>query len=169
MLRFLFRNLKGYRFLVVLAIIMTFLEVGADILAALPLKFVPDKIKDHQDPTIPFLEGFLHFFDRFGTTQGLMKGEIHTIVGVIILGASMLIVFSFVDAILTYIQLRLATFVAQNLTALLRNQLFEHLQRLTLDWHGKQKKGDLAGLISKSNDGPVPGSYSSTSVITQGG
>lgn len=146
--RFLFRNLKGYRFLVVIAIIMTILEVGADILAALPLKFVPDKIKDHQNPTIPFSEGFLHFFDRFGTTQGLMKGEVHPILSVILLGVSMLIVFGLVDAILTYIQLRLAAFIAQNLTARLRNQLFEHLQRLTLDWHGKQKKGDLVQRIT---------------------
>jgi len=44
MARFLFRNLKGYRFLIVLAVAKTFAQVGADILVALPLKFIVDKI-----------------------------------------------------------------------------------------------------------------------------
>ncbi len=145
MFRFLFRNLKGYRLLIVIAIVLTFLQVGCDILVALPLKFIPDKIKDHQEPNISFFGGLLYFFDRFGT---LMKGEVHTQLGVIIFGVIMMIVFGFLDAILTYVQLRLSTFIAQNLTARLRKQLFEHLLRLTLDWHGKQKKGDLVQRIA---------------------
>src|SRR5581483_3414901 len=34
------------------------------------------------------------------------------------------------------------------LSARLRKQLFDHLQRLSLDWHGKQKKGDLVQRIT---------------------
>jgi hypothetical protein len=44
MARFLFRNLKGYRFLMVLAVAMTFAEVGAAILVAYQFKFILDKI-----------------------------------------------------------------------------------------------------------------------------
>src|SRR5437763_13391614 len=98
--RFLFRNLKGYRLLVMIAIIMTVLEVGSDILATLPFKFVPDKL-NHQDPTIPLLGGFLPFFDRFGTHARLLHGEAHTQLGVILFGATILIFFSIVSAILT--------------------------------------------------------------------
>ena len=60
----------------------------------------------------------------------------------------MLIVFGILSSILVYIQLYLASFIAQNLTARLRRQLFEHLERLSLDWHGKQKKGDLVQRIT---------------------
>src|SRR5579884_1178667 len=60
----------------------------------------------------------------------------------------MLIVFGLLSAGLAYLNLFLASFIAQNLTARLRGQLFEHLQRLSLDWHGKQKKGDLVQRVT---------------------
>src|SRR5207244_4662830 len=60
----------------------------------------------------------------------------------------MLIVFGTLSALLAYLDLFLAAYIAQNLTARLRNQLFEHLQRLSLDWHGKQKKGDLVQRVT---------------------
>ena len=66
---------------------MTFLEVGSDLFAALPFKFVLDKL-NHQDPHVPVLEGFLPFFDRFGTRAMLMPGEVHTQLGVILFGAT---------------------------------------------------------------------------------
>src|SRR5258708_32520129 len=52
------------------------------------------------------------------------------------------------SALLGYIGIYLASFIAQNLTARLRRQLFEHLQRLSLDWPGKQKKGDLVQRVT---------------------
>src|SRR5437870_7586206 len=64
--KFLHRNLKGYRFLVVLAILVTITQVSSDILAALPLKFIPSKVNNPgSDPacTFPFLDGFLSVFD----------------------------------------------------------------------------------------------------------
>jgi len=148
MISFLFRNLKGYRFLIVIAIAMTFAQVGADILLAFPLKFILDKVVNHRDPTIAFLDGLLSFFDRFGTKEGLLKSESHTLLGIIIFSASMLVVLGLVSAILSYIQLFLASYIGQNLTARLRKQLFSHLERLSLDWHGKQKKGDLVQRVT---------------------
>jgi len=149
MVRFLFRNLKGYRFLIVIAVAMTFAQVGATILLAFPLKIILEKIiPPTRDPNLPFLDGVLSFFDRFGTTQGLPKGQIHTVVGVILFSASAIIVLGIISAILAYIELYLAAFIGQNLTARLRNQLFGHLERLSLDWHGKQKKGDLVQRIT---------------------
>ncbi len=154
MIPFLFRNLKGYRFLIVIAIAITFAEVGANILLAFPLKFILDKITNHNDPQFPFLSGFLNgiltYLDHFGTREGLHKVEVHTLLGVIIFSAAMLIVLGGLSAILSYIQLFLASYIGQNLTARLRKQLFSHLERLSLDWHGKQKKGDLVQRVTSN-------------------
>src|SRR5207253_11315991 len=72
----------------------------------------------------------------------------HSTNGVIIFSVLVLIVFGTLAALLAYVDLYLAAYIGQNLTARLRNQLFEHLQRLSLDWHGKQKKGDLVQRIT---------------------
>jgi ATP-binding cassette subfamily B protein len=153
MVRFLFRNLKGYRFLIVIAVAMTFAQVGATILLAFPLKIILEKIipptrDPFTDPNFSFLNGPVSFFDRFGTTQGLPPGQVHTVVGVILFSASAIIVLGIISAVLSYIELYLAAFIGQNLTARLRKQLFGHLERLSLDWHGKQKKGDLVQRIT---------------------
>src|ERR1051326_2043228 len=61
-LKFLFRALKGYRLLVLLAIGITILQVGSDICTAFPLKFIPSKIVNGgNDPscTFPFLNPLL--------------------------------------------------------------------------------------------------------------
>jgi ATP-binding cassette, subfamily B, bacterial len=160
--KFLWRNLKGYRFLVVLAIIMVGVQVFSDLIAALPIKFIPSKIQNPgSDPacTYPFLNGILDWFNRFDpanaaqTTCPLSSPNPnlltqHSTIGVIIFSVLLLVVFSIISAVLTYIQLFIASRVAQGQTARLRTQLFEHLQRLSLDWHGKQKKGDLVQRIT---------------------
>jgi ATP-binding cassette, subfamily B, bacterial len=152
MVGFLFRNLKGYRFLMVIAVVMTIAQVGANILLAFPLKWILDKIVPPKtmDPQNipPFLNGIFSFFDRFGKTQGLPAGQVHTVLGVILFSSSTLIVLVILSAVLVYIELYLAAFIAQNLSARLRKQLFAHLERLSLDWHGKQKKGDLVQRIT---------------------
>lgn len=148
MIKFMFRNLRGYRFLIVVAVAMTFAQVGSDILLAFPLKFILDKIVNHHDPVIPFLDGVISFFDQFGNRNLLNANEVHTQVGVILFSVVMLVVLGTVSAVLSYIQLFLASNIAQNLTARLRKELFAHLERLSLDWHGKQKKGDLVQRIT---------------------
>ena len=176
--KFLFRNLKGYRLLVVIAIVVTVLQVGSDIVAAFPLKFIPSKVSNGgNDPacTFPFLNPILDKFDipLFDPTlapltpggpnqpPGIAPCPIspsdpnpvtvfthHSVNGVIVFSILMLIVFGSLSAFLAYLDLYIAAYIAQNLTARLRNQLFEHLQRLSLDWHGKQKKGDLVQRIT---------------------
>ena len=179
LIKFLFRNLKGYRLLFMLAILVTFAQVGADIATALPLKFIPSKVSNAgNDPgcTFPFLDPILDLFDTPQIDPSLIdpvSGQTlppsvtecpisptdinaashpvlthHTTLGVIVFSIIMLIVFGALSASLTYLDLFLATYIAQNLTARLRNQLFDHLQRLSLDWHGKQKKGDLVQRVT---------------------
>src|SRR5437588_4201545 len=173
--KFLYRNLKGYRFLVILAMLVTVGQVGSDLLAAMPLKFIPSKVNNPgSDPacTFPFLDGILTFFDTplldpslrptqpnqppgqpppapwpaTSTDQNAVANPRitqHSTIGVIVFSLLMLAVFGLLSALLVYIDLYLATYIAQNLSARLRENLFDHLQRLALDWHDKQKKGDL--------------------------
>jgi ATP-binding cassette subfamily B protein len=177
--KFLYRNLKGLRFLVVLAMLVTVAQVGANILTALPLKYIPSKVSNPgNDPACgaPFLNPILDRFDIPQIDPSLIDPVTHqpvppsitqcpvpstdaaaaanpvlthhSTLGVIVFSVLMLIVFGSLSALLGYIDLFLAAYIAQNLTARLRNQLFDHLQRLSLDWHGKQKKGDLVQRIT---------------------
>jgi ABC-type multidrug transport system fused ATPase/permease subunit len=148
MTRFLFRNLKGYRFLVLIAVAMTFAQVGADILLAFPLKWILDKIINHKDPNLPpFLNSILTSLNRFGTPA---PGGGDTILAVILFSASAIVILGVISGILAYIELYLAAYTAQGLSARLRKKLFAHLERLSLDWHGKQKKGDLVQRITSN-------------------
>src|SRR5260370_3134424 len=71
LVKFLYRNLKGYRFLVVLAILVAVAQVSCDIIALQPLKWIPSKAQNPgNDPacTFPFLglndnRGLLDLFD----------------------------------------------------------------------------------------------------------
>ena len=99
---------------------------------------LPDKLP----PTLPCP------ITSTSTPTALTQTTHHSVNGVIIFSALWLILFGLISALLAYIVLYLASFIAQNLTVRLRRQLFEHLQRLSLDWHGKQKKGDLVQRVT---------------------
>src|SRR5712692_10188259 len=162
MFKFLYRNLKGYRYLVVIAIIVTFLAVGCEIVAAYPLKWIPSKVSNGgNDPScaFQFLNPILDKFDiplfdpslqldktkppiQPGLTQcpispsdphPMLITSHHSTNGVIVFSALMLVTFATLSALLAYLDLFLASYIARNLTARLRNQLFDHLQRLSLD------------------------------------
>ena len=138
---FLFRNLKGYRIWIVLAFLLTLVQVSADILVAFPFKFILDKLVSNKNPALP--NSILDFFDRLGAPAGISNGESHTLVGVILLSVSLLVLLNVVNALVTYAQNSIASLLGKNLTAWLRRELFAQIQRLTLDWHNKQKKGDI--------------------------
>jgi ATP-binding cassette subfamily B protein len=176
--RFLFRNLKGYRWLVVIALLISIAEVVCTLGAAFPVKFITSKVGSlGNDPSCTFTflgtdyqQGILGFFDNPaidpslnigpapqtecpatpGDEQSILHPTLtqHSEIGVIVFSVVLLIVLSIFSAILGYFDLYIATYIAQNLSARLRTSLFEHLQRLSLDWHGKQKKGDLIQRIT---------------------
>jgi len=185
LVKFLNRNLKGYRLLVVLAILVAVLQVTSEIIAIQPLKWIPSKAQNPgNDPacSLPFLglndqHGLLDVFDTpvldpslnpppggkqpvppptspcpanpaDPRTLVIPDTTHHSVIGVIVFSVIVLIIFSTLSALLGYLNLYLAAYIAQNLSARLRKQLFEHLQRISLDWHGKQKKGDLVQRIT---------------------
>ncbi len=175
LIRFLFTNLKGYRWLLLLAMLVSITQVACTLGMAYPIKFITSKVTNTgNDPscTFPFLgtgtpgnTGILGLFDNPaldptlnfalptasqcpatpGDTQSIQNPTKtqHSTIGVIVFSVTLLIVLSIISAILGYFDLYIATHLAQNLSARLRTTLFEHLQRISLDWHGKQKKGDL--------------------------
>ena len=185
LVKFLYRSLKGYRFLVVLAIVVAVAQVGCDILALQPLNWIPSKVQNPgNDPAcnLPFLglndkPGLLDLFDtpaldpslnpppgshqvqppptspcpvNLSNPKTLLIPDTthHSVTGVIVFSVIVLVVFATLSALLAYLDLYLAMYIAQHLGARLRKQLFEHLQRISLDWHGKQKKGDLVQRIT---------------------
>src|SRR2546423_1691598 len=153
--RFMYRNLKGYRFFVLIAIFVSFAQVAAAIGAAYPLKWIPNKLQiSTQNPAgldpEPIFDGFINFFDKYGTPAkaSLNNPHPHTALGVILFAATVLVIVALLEAILGYFELYLAAYIGQNLSARLRNHLFGQIQRLSLDWHGKQKKGDLVQRVT---------------------
>ena len=143
MTKFLYRNLEDHRTMVAYAVGLTVVGVGADILAAFPLKFILDKIVHHQDPNVPLFGWFLGVFDQVGTRNGLNTTEVHTQLGVILFSGAMLLVMGVISAVVAYVQLAAAARVAQDVGARLRNRLFVHIEHLPLAWHGRQRVGDV--------------------------
>jgi ABC-type multidrug transport system fused ATPase/permease subunit len=148
MTRFLYSNLKGRRLIVGVAIVLTFVGVSSDILMAFPLKFILDKIVHHQDPVVPVFGSIISRLDHFGTRNGLNDTEVHTQLGVILFAGTMALTLAIIGAVVSFVQLAVAAFVAQDLGAKLRARLFVHVEHLPLEWHGRQRVGDIVQRIS---------------------
>src|SRR2546429_4319111 len=115
LIKFLWRNLRGYRLLFALTIIVTISQVGCDIVTALPLKFIPSKVSNvAADPacTFAFLDPVLSIFDTPLLDSDLqqsgkviqpktlpcpkssaLKETHHSVIGVIAFSIVMLIIF----------------------------------------------------------------------------
>src|SRR5436853_1993826 len=148
MARFLYSHMKGRRLMVAVAIVLTFVAVRSDILMAFPLKFILDKIIHHKDPVIPVVGGLITRLDRYGTRNGLNDLEAPTQLGVIIFAGAMALVLGIIGAVVSFVQLAIASFVAQDLGSKLRNRVFVHLEHVSLDWHGRQRVGDIVQRIT---------------------
>src|SRR2546426_6112778 len=142
LIRFLIRNLKGYRFLLILIFIVTFLEVLA---TANNLVVIKDIFNALGTPPLEPSYPFKYLFDLF---YPVGAGQHHSTTTTITFLIIMLVALGLLDSVLTYLQLFLVSRISQNLSARLRKKLFDQLQRLSLDWHGKQKKGDLVQRIT---------------------
>lgn len=142
LIRFLFRNLKGYRFLIFFIFIVTLLEVLA---TANNLVIIKDIINALGNPPTPPSFPFNYLLNLFNPVG---PGQQHATTTTITFLIIMLVTVGLLDSLLTYLQLFLVSRISQNLSARLRKKLFDQLQRLSLDWHGKQKKGDLVQRIT---------------------
>ena len=150
MIRFFWVNMRGQRSLIGIGVALTLVQVAADIGIAFPLKFVVDKVTDHQDPSFPLAGTLMDAFDKFGSREGLQAGEEHTVVGVILLSVTMIVVLGLITALVSYVQLFIAAYVGQTLGMRLRVNLFDHLTRLSVEWHGRQRSGDLVQRLTSN-------------------
>ncbi|HEV2582290.1 MAG TPA: ABC transporter transmembrane domain-containing protein [Ktedonobacteraceae bacterium] len=151
MTSFLWRNLKGYRFMVFLAMLMAVAQVVATLFSAFPMKFILDKLTGAKTDPPPFLNPLISIFDNIGRSGSANQAiNVHSATGVILFSVALIMVLGIATAILQYFELLLAARVAVNLTARLRKKLFSHLERLSLDWHGRQKKGDLVQRVTSN-------------------
>lgn len=147
MIRFLWSNLKGYRFLVILIFVATIFEVLASSFGIVVIKDIFNAVapppnvngvpSPSKEPSPPF-----------NFVLNLSSPAPHSSSTVVTFLIIVLVVLGLLDSGLIYLQLFLTSRVAQNLSARLRKKLFDQLQRLSLDWHGKQKKGDLVQRIT---------------------
>jgi ABC-type multidrug transport system fused ATPase/permease subunit/sulfur carrier protein ThiS len=146
LVHFLYRNLKGYRLLVVLAFIVTIVDVVVELQVPLVTKFIIDKATNpKQDPTVSSAGVYNGILNLFSPAPA---GHPHDAIAMIIFFIVALVILGILDGVFNYMQQFLASYIAQNLSARLRQILFDQLQRLSLDWHGKQKKGDLVQRVT---------------------
>ncbi|WP_269858393.1 ABC transporter ATP-binding protein [Streptomyces sp. RPT161] len=148
MIRFLYRQLRGRRLLVCVAVALTFVAVTSDVLAAFPFKIILDKIVDHRDPNIPGTGWLLGYFDRFGDRSGAHLTEAHTQLGVLLFAGLMFLALGLISAVVAFVQLSVAAYVGQDLGARLRKRLFTHIEHLGLDWHVRQQVGEVVQRVS---------------------
>ncbi|MFE0020140.1 ABC transporter ATP-binding protein [Amycolatopsis sp. NPDC059021] len=148
MIRFLYRHLEGRRLLVAAAIGLTFVTVASNVFMAFPLKFILDKIVHHRDPGLPVFDPLIARLDRLGDRAGLGTAETHTQLGVILFAGGLLLALGLTDAVVSYAQLSISTFIGQDLGARLRNRVFVHLEHVPLAWHGRQRIGEVVQRLS---------------------
>jgi ABC-type multidrug transport system fused ATPase/permease subunit len=118
------------------------LEVQASLWTVVVLKDIINVVVlPNQNPDPPF-NIILNFFDPVG------PGHQHTVGTTVTFLIVTFMLLGLLDALFTYLQMLLTSRIALNLSARLRKKLFDQLQRLSLDWHGKQKKGDLVQRIT---------------------
>src|SRR5260370_8016018 len=151
LIRFLLRNLKGYRYLIIIIFIVTFIQVEAGLLTVFVIKdiinvVVPPNPKvagssTNQNPGPPF-SNILNLINPVGPGQQHAVGITVTVL------IATFIVLGLLDALFTYLQMFLTSFIAQNLSARLRKKLFDQLQRLSLDCPSNKKKGNLVHRIT---------------------
>src|SRR2546421_8903216 len=148
MIRFLWSNLKGYRFLVVFIFAATIFEVLASSYGIVVIKDIFNAVAPPQSPVKGVPPPSKEPSSPFNLVLNLYSPAPHSSSTIVTFLIIVLVVLGLLDAGLIYLQLFLTSRVAQNLSARLRKKLFDQLQRLSLDWHGKQKKGDLVQRIT---------------------
>ncbi|HZR38564.1 MAG TPA: ABC transporter ATP-binding protein [Ktedonobacteraceae bacterium] len=112
------------------AMLAMMLDAVLTVLRPWPLKIVIDRVLSHKSTHVPLLGNWLDYasFDRLAILYGACA-------------ASLLIALS--TGLLTYSYTRVLGDVAQRFVFLLRGKLFAHMQRLSLQFHDRQRIGDL--------------------------
>ncbi|WP_457670960.1 ABC transporter ATP-binding protein [Thiolapillus sp.] len=121
--------IKEHRGTIAVAMLALFLQTLFSLLEPWPLKFVIDLITDSQQ----------------GRTQGLLPAFITELstTELLTLLAIALIIFASLRALFTYISTIAFALVGHKVLMRVREQLFNHMQRLSLSYHSEARSGDL--------------------------
>jgi len=122
--------LRPFRLQLCWAMVAMLLDALLTVLRPWPLKIVIDRVLSHKATHVPLVAGWLDHtsLDRLTILYGACV-------------ASLLIALS--TGLLTYSYTRILGDVAQRLVFQLRGNLFAHMQRLSLQFHDRQRMGDL--------------------------
>ncbi len=121
--------IKEHKSTIALAMFALFMQAAFSLLEPWPLKFVIDLITDSQQ----------------GRTQGLLPAavtELSTNAFLTLLAVA-LILFASLRALFTYISTIAFALVGSRVLMRVREQLFRHLQKLSLSFHSQARSGDL--------------------------
>jgi len=122
--------LRPFRLQLCWAVVAMVLDALLTVLRPWPLKIVIDRVLSHKPTHVPLLAGWLDHasFGRLPILYGACA-------------ATLLIALS--TGLLTYSYTRVLGDVGQRFVFLLRGDLFAHMQRLSLQFHDRQRIGDL--------------------------
>ncbi len=123
-------TLKPYRLKMVVGGLLVLLVAAVELTLPWPLKVVVDDVLRGRAPT-----GWL----------GDLLGPLADSPTAVLTAASLaMVVLAALAALGTYVSSRLLQSVGERLVADLRTEIFAHLQRLSLAFHGRQRVGDLS-------------------------
>jgi ATP-binding cassette, subfamily B, bacterial len=127
--------LRPYWRLTCLMFLMLTAQVVMDVLGPWPVKFIFDSVINHHK-----IHGFLgHFiYAHLGTDRFALLN--------IIIAA--FITIALLDAVFSYVGNLLLSIVGQRFVFDVRRDLFAHVQRLSLRFHGTQRTGDLMARVT---------------------
>ncbi|HEY8685159.1 MAG TPA: ABC transporter ATP-binding protein [Chloroflexota bacterium] len=127
--------LRPYWRLTVLMFLMLIGQVIMDVLGPWPVKYIFDSVINHH-----IIHGFLgHFiYTHFGTDRFALLNLI----------IAAFITIALLDAVFSYIGNLLLSIVGQRFVFDVRRDLFAHVQRLSLRFHGTQRTGDLMARLT---------------------
>lgn len=129
---FLKKYLKGNYLRLLGMVVFALLAVMLNLVSPLILSFFIDYVIDNQPITSPILQSVFNFLG--GTTY--LRSHLY-------IGAILIVLVYTLLAISLFLRQYLSGKIAENMCYNLRNDLFQHIQRLPYSYFGKTKSGDL--------------------------
>ena len=117
-IRRLGRFVRPYRVTLAVSFLLLLVRVGVELLKPWPLKFV---------------------FDDVLTKPSLTGDTLSLLIGI----AALVVVIALLDGLLGYVLVRLVNGTGRTIVFDIRVALFDHLQRLSLQFHSRTRSGDL--------------------------
>lgn len=132
-IKMLYSFIKGFRWLYVLAIIFTMLAIVFNYLMPQIIKIIVDSVIGTEELKLPRF--ILNYINNLGGRDMLRDN----------LSASVLfaLILSILSSIFTYYYRMCMAKASEGTIRKLRNQLFDHIQKLPYSWHVKNQTGDI--------------------------